>query len=277
MAARLAAAGCVAPEEEAEELVAAAPDPAALESLLHRRERGEPLAWITGLVRFCGHPVRVDRGVYVPRPQTEELARRAAAALAGSRRRRAVDLCTGTGAVAVHLRESVPGATVAGVDIDGRAVRCARRNGVPAIRANLAAPLGTGTVDVLTAVAPYVPTASIPLLPADVRDHEPRRALDGGPDGLHVVRRIVTSAARVLAPAGWLLLEIGGAQDQLLAPALDRAGFTSMDSWHDPEGDLRGLSARAPVSRLVRTPTTGSRAPGRPPGREASPPAPPTA
>jgi release factor glutamine methyltransferase len=243
--ARLRAAGCVAAEEEAEELSAAAADAAALESLVHRREQGEPLAWITGAVLFCGRPVAVDRGVYVPRGQSEELARRAGRVLARSARRRAVDLCTGAGAVAVHLLATVPGARVVGVDLDMAAARCARRNGVPTVRADLAAPFRAATFDVVTAVAPYVPTPEIRLLPADVRDHEPRRALDGGPDGLAVVREVVDAATRLLGPAGSLLLEIGGRQDDVLIPELAAAGYTAVTTWRDEDGDLRGVCASA--------------------------------
>lgn len=242
--ARLQAAGCVAAGEEADELLAAAPDEATLAGWLGRRERGEPLAWITGTVRFCGRTVRVDPGVYVPRAQTEDLARRAAAVLPPGGR--AVDLCTGCGAVAAHLRAAVPSAAVVGVDLDLRAAACARRNGVPAIAADLAAGLRPGLgVDVVTAVAPYVPTGGLRLLPADVQRYEPRRALDGGPDGLDLVRRVVGAAAGLLRPGGWLLLEVGGDQDAALAPALHAAGFGEAAPWRDEDGDLRGVAARA--------------------------------
>jgi release factor glutamine methyltransferase len=95
--------------------------------------------------------------------------------------------------------------------------------------------------DLVTAVAPYVPTAAIRLLPADVRRHEPRTALDGGPDGLDLVRRVVAAAATVLRPGGWLAIEVGGEQDVALAPVLDRHGFGSVVPWRDADGDLRGL------------------------------------
>src|SRR5205085_2097450 len=113
---RLSAAGCIAAEDEAAELLAAGPDAATLEGWLRRREQGEPLAWITGRMRFCGQTLRVTAGVYVPRVQSEELARRAASLLPVGGL--AVDLCTGAGAIAVHLRAEVPTATVVGVDVD---------------------------------------------------------------------------------------------------------------------------------------------------------------
>lgn len=246
MTRRLAAAGCVAAAEEAAELVAAAPDDGTLEGWLVRREGGEPLAWITGTTRFCGRPLHVAPGVYVPRAQTEELARRAAAVLPPHGR--AVDLCTGVGAVAAHLRAEVPTADVVGVDVDRRAAACARRNGVPVVVADLAAALHA-EVDVVTAVAPYVPTRQLSLLPADVQRHEPRLALDGGGDGLDVVRRVVAAAARLLRPGGALLVEVGGDQDDGLAPALERS-FDRATPWLDDEGDLRGLVARRRTTSL---------------------------
>lgn len=246
---RLRAAGCIAAEEEASELMAAAADAAALEVGLARRERGEPLAWITGTTTFCGRALHVEPGTYVPRAQTEELARRAASLLPLGGR--ALDLCTGVGAVAAHLRSTHPTATVVGVDRDPRAAACARRNGVPALAGDLAAAVrAEASVDVVTAVAPYVPTGSLHLLPADVQRHEPGVALDGGPDGLAVVRRVIAAARRLLRPGAWLLVEVGGDQDRALAA--DQDGFDEVTPWHDEEGDLRGVAAQ----RTGRSPGT---------------------
>jgi release factor glutamine methyltransferase len=241
---RLTAAGCVAANAEASELIAAAPDDDTLESWTGRRERGEPLAWIVGSLTFCGRSVRVDRGVYVPRHQSEELARRAADLLP-ARGGLAVDLCTGAGAIAAHLAAEVPSATVIGTDIDHRAAVCARRNGVVALVADLGEPLPSAAFDVVTAVAPYVPTGELRFLPGDVRHHEPLLALDGGGDGLDLVRRVVSTAARLLRSGGWLLTEVGGRQDSALRPSLEAAGFSSASPWFDEDGDLRGVAARA--------------------------------
>ncbi len=243
VAARLAAAGCVAAADEAAELLAAAPDAATVDAWIARREAGEPLAWIVGSVRFCGRRIHVAPGVYVPRSQTEALAERAAHLLpAGGR---AVDLCTGAGAVAAHLRAAVPGALVLGVDVDRRAAACARRNGVPTVVADLGTAIrDRADVDVVTVVAPYVPTADLRLLPADVWRHEPRGALDGGPDGLALIRRATAAAARLLRPGGWLLVELGGDQDGVLGPHLQRVGFAGITPWWDDDGDLRGIASR---------------------------------
>jgi release factor glutamine methyltransferase len=243
---RLRAAGCVAAEEEARQLLAAAGgDSSTLEALLRRREQGEPLAWITGKVDFCGRPVLIDRGVYVPRVQSERLAQRATALLAAcGPGARAVDLCAGSGAIAAHLAAEMPEATVVAVDRDRLAAVNARRNGVAMILGDLGRAIRPRSVAVVTAVAPYVPTGQLELLPADVVAHEPLSALDGGRDGLAVVRRVVEAAATLLRPGGWLLLELGGTQDREVAPTLRAHGFASPASWHDGEGDLRGIVAQ---------------------------------
>jgi len=252
---RLMEAGCVAAAEEADLLIGGAVDATALDASIGRRESGEPLAWIVGTLDFCGRTVRVDPGVYVPRVQSEVLARRATrrlaeAATSRDRVARALDICTGSGALANHLSATVPSAIVVGVDIDRIAAACARRNGVTAVQADAASAFRAGSFDVAVAVAPYVPTDDLELLPADVRRHEPRRALDGGTDGLELVRRVVADAGRVLRPGGWLLLEVGGDQDALVSPDLAAAGFDPPTTWHDEDGDLRGLEAQ--LARPVR-------------------------
>ncbi|MBV8462794.1 MAG: peptide chain release factor N(5)-glutamine methyltransferase [Acidimicrobiales bacterium] len=243
MVRRLSDAGFPAPEEEVDELAAGAPDAAALEERVRRRETGEPLAWIVGGQPFCGRHVRVHPGVFVPRPQTEELARRAALALGGAGGW-VLDACTGSGAVAAHLRAEVPAARVVATDVSEAAVRCARANRVPVVQAELADPFPDRVFDVVTAVAPYVPTDALALLPADVRRFEPRPALDGGRDGLDVVRRLVSAAERVLRPGGRLFLEVGGDQAGLLTGRLAASGWVEVRTWSDEDGDLRGLSAR---------------------------------
>lgn len=240
---RLRAAGCVAAEEEAHDLLGIAPDPPTLEAWLSRRERGEPLAWITGGLEFCGRWLHVAPGVYVPRIQSEELARRASRLLPDHAR--AADLCTGAGAIAAHILAELPATSVIGIDVDPKAVACATRNGVRALVADLELPLPSDrTFDVVTAVPPYVPTSDLRLLPADVQRYEPRAALDGGTDGLDVARRVVVAAGRLLRPGGWLLIEIGGKQDATLLRELAPFGFGDVESWRDDDGELRGLAAR---------------------------------
>lgn len=238
---RLAAAGCVAAIEEAEDLLAAAPDRATLLAFLSRREVGEPLAWITGSAELAGVAVVIEPGVYVPRAQTAELARRAASLLAddGS----AADICTGCGAIAAFLQSAHPSARVVATDIDRRAVACARRNRVATALADLDRGLRSDRFDVVTAVTPYVPTGKLAFLPADTLRYEPRLALDGGSDGLDVLRRLISGAARILHPGGWLLTEIGGDQAADLGSVLAAAAFAKVVTWEDEDGVVRGLAA----------------------------------
>lgn len=238
----LARAGCVAADDEAAELVSAAADETELYSWVARRAGGEPLAWILGSVRFAGCEVAVDAGVFVPRPQSEALV--AAAAHHLRPQMRVADLCTGCGAVAVALARAVPGLRVVGVDLDPTAAGCARRNGVPAVVGQVGTALRSGRFDMVTAVAPYVPSSAMAFLPSDARDHEPAAALDGGPDGLRVLREVVADAARLLVPDGWLLLEMGGDQDTSLSPVLGEHGFGPATVWRDEYGDVRGLETR---------------------------------
>ncbi|HEX3301123.1 MAG TPA: HemK/PrmC family methyltransferase [Actinomycetota bacterium] len=242
----LAAAGCITPSDEADALLqAAGDDPRALTSMLERRIDGEPLAWITGSIRFCGLDVRVTRGVYAPRWQTEPLARRAASLLPSDGA--AVDLCTGAGAVAMVLNAAAPNARVVATDVDPLAVACARTNGVEAYAGILDEPLPRAleaVVDVLTAVPPYVPTGELRYLPRDVQAHEPIAALDGGADGTDVLAEIVRRAPRWLRSGGALVLELGGDQATMLEPVLRDAGFDPPEVLRDAEEDPRGILAR---------------------------------
>ncbi len=239
------AGGFVAADEEACELVAcAAGDPAAARALADRRLAGEPLAWVTGRADFGDRSVAVHPGVYVPRWQSLELARRAGARLPHDGR--AIDLCTGSGAVAAALAGARPAARIVATDSDPRAVACARANGVEAFEGDLFAGVPAsfrGVTDVVVAVVPYVPSAALRLLPRDTLAFEDASHYDGGPAGLAVLRRVVTEAPGFLRRGGALLLELGGDQADLLAPALDRLGYVGVETWTDEDGDLRGLEA----------------------------------
>jgi release factor glutamine methyltransferase len=250
---RLAAAGCVAAEEEAAELAAAAKgDDELLAALVERRTTGEPLAWITGATQFCGCSVAVTAGVFVPRWQSEQLAERAAELLPPQGR--AIDLGTGSGAVAMVLMARRPDATVVGVESDPIASQCARRNGVQVVEGDLfdAVPtIWAGTVDLIVGVLPYVPTDEIQYLPRDVPAFEPLAALDGGSDGLFLIRRAVLESREWLRDGGHLLLEIGGDQPRVLTPVLQLAGFGSVRVRVDEDGDPRGVEAIAESGHLA--------------------------
>jgi release factor glutamine methyltransferase len=241
----LAGAGFVAPDEEAQELIArAAGDHQLLDELVARRLTGEPLAWITGSVVFCGLEIRVDRGVYVPRWQSEPLARRAVERLPADGA--AVDVCTGAGAIAATLMARRPGARVVASDLDERAVACARANGVEVHRGDLLSPVPPeleGRVDVVVGVVPYVPTPELGLLQRDTLTFESLLSYDGGGDGTAILRRVVADAPRFLRPGGALLLELGGDQAGALRDDLARHGYVGVDVLTDEDGDVRGIEA----------------------------------
>ena len=246
--AALQKAGCVAARDEAVELLAAARgDRGALRELVARRCTGEPLAWLVGWTRFCGERVLVRPGVYVPRPQSEQLAAEALARL--PRRGLAVDLCTGSGAIAVVLARGRPDARVLATEIDPLAAACARDNGVEVFVGDMAAALPDavrGRVDVVTAVVPYVPSDELRLLPRDVVTYEPKRALDGGVNGTDLLRRVILESVGLLRSGGSLLLELGGSEADQLAPLLAERGYGDVHRLVDDEGDLRGLVCRRP-------------------------------
>jgi release factor glutamine methyltransferase len=241
----LTRAGFVEPRREARELIAASRgDPHTLHCWVARRLDGEPLEWLTGYASFLGHRVRVGRGVYVPRPQTEQLARRAIERLPDGGL--AADLATGSGAIAVALQNARPTARVVATDIDANACSCARSNRVEVFQGDLGNPLPRellGRLDAVVAVVPYVPTDQIAFLPRDTRRYEPLRALDGGEDGLTLLREVVWWASVLLHQNGALLVELGADQDQDLRPALADAGFGLTDRFTDDDGDLRGIEA----------------------------------
>jgi len=241
----LADAGFVAAAEEAGELLArAGGDQELLDALVARRLTGEPLAWITGSVCFCGLEIAVDPGVYVPRWQTEALALRAVERLPANGV--AVDVCTGAGAIAKTLMARRPDARVVATDLDERAVACARRNGVEAHRGDLLSPLPRaleGRVDVVVGVVPYVPTGDLRLLHRDALTFESTLSYDGGEDGTALLRRVVADSPHFLRHGGALLLELGGQQANALADDLDRLGYVDVDVLRDEEGDVRGIEA----------------------------------
>jgi release factor glutamine methyltransferase len=228
-------------EDEARILATAALNPGDLDKLAARRAGGLPLEQVVGWADFCGLRIAVDPGVFVPRRRSEFFVREAAAAgrrltgrgsLSGGRCV-VVDLCCGSGAVGLALAAALGGAELHAVDIDPAAVACAGRNigGDGRVYAgDLYEPLPPGLrgrVDLIVANAPYVPTAQIPLLPAEARLHEPRAALDGGYDGVEVHRRVAAQAPQWLAPKGLLLIETSGDQAPLTAAAVSAASLTA--------------------------------------------------
>ena len=241
VAARLRAAGCVFAEEEARLLLAAAGTPAQLDDMVGRRAAGLPLEQILGWAQFCGLRIVVEPGVFVPRRRTELLVHQAIGRTAPGAV--VVDLCCGSGAVGAALAAAVDGIELHAVDIDPVAVRCARRNvaaaGGQVYLGDVDEPLPAtlrGRVDVLVANAPYVPTEAIALMPPEARLHEPQVALDGGPDGLRIQRRVIAAATRLLAPGGHLLIETSRRQASRTAAAVARRGLVPVVATSDELG-----------------------------------------
>jgi release factor glutamine methyltransferase len=227
---RLRAAGCVFAEDEAQLLISAARTAEDLAVMVDRRAAGLPLEHLLGWAEFCGLRIAVDTGVFVPRRRTEFLVQQAAAL--ARPRSVVVDLCCGTGALGAALVAAQEQVELHAADIDPAAVRCARRNvaalGGRVYEGDLYEPLPAalrGRIDLLVANVPYVPTEEIGLLPPEARIHEARVALDGGADGLDVLRRVTAAAPRWLAPGGHLLFETSERQAPRAVDAVSRDGL----------------------------------------------------
>ncbi|MEW2428319.1 putative protein N(5)-glutamine methyltransferase [Micromonospora sp. NPDC047644] len=248
---RLRAAGCVYAEDEAELLLAAARSPAALADLTDRRVAGAPLEYLLGWAEFCGLRIAVEEGVFVPRARTALLVEMAAE-LTGAAPA-VVDLCCGSGATTVALAHRLGPRWLGAADIDPAAVACARRNvaglDVEVYEGDLFAPLPErwrGRLDLVVANAPYVPTDAVALMPPEARLHEAPVALDGGPDGLSVLRRVGVDAAGWLAPGGHLVVEVGTTQIDALCDAFGEAGLIPT-AHHNEDLDATALTARRPA------------------------------
>jgi release factor glutamine methyltransferase len=268
IAARLRAAGCVFAEDEAGLLISAAQTPAELAVMVDRRVAGLPLEHVLGWAEFCGLRIAVDPGVFVPRRRTEFLVRQAAALTRPESV--VVDLCCGSGALGAALA-AAQGQIGQGqigqgqielhaADIDPAAVACARRNvaaaGGHVYQGDLYQPLPAalrGRVDVLLANVPYVPTGEVGLLPAEARVHEARVALDGGADGLDVLRRVATAAPLWLAPGGHLLTETTERQAPEAAEVIARSGMIPQVARSGELNAVVVIGARAGLSDGPRT------------------------
>ncbi|MEU9316663.1 putative protein N(5)-glutamine methyltransferase [Streptomyces sp. NPDC048295] len=226
----LRAAGCVFAEDEAELIFSTATGPAEVAAMVERRVAGLPLEHVLGWAEFGGLRIAVGPGVFVPRRRTEFLVRQAAA-LAGPGAV-VVDLCCGSGALGAALAARLGRAELHAADVEPAAVRYARRNigGAGQVyEGDLFAPLPgslRGRVEILLANVPYVPTDDVELLPPEARIHEPRVALDGGLDGLDVLRRVTAEAPRWLAPGGHLLVETSERQAARAEETVARSGLT---------------------------------------------------
>ena len=244
----LARAGCVYAEEEAAVLVEAAATVDDLAAMVTRRTAGEPLEHVVGWAEFRGLRVLVGAGVFVPRLRSGLVVDVAVSALRGLADRRrddvvVVDLCCGAGALGAAVAAEVPGVVLHAADADQRAVEYAERNLRPwggRVHSgdlwDAVPPRLRGEVDLVLASPPYVPTDELRLLPTEARGFEAPLALDGGPDGLDVVRRIAGDAPAWLAPGAWLALEVGESQVDAAADLLQDRGWAASAATDDEVG-----------------------------------------
>lgn len=199
-------------------------------SLVERRLTGCPVAYLVSRKEFFLLNFEVTPAVLIPRPATETLVVAAIERLRGMESPRILDLGTGSGCVAVSLAVRLPSAQLVATDSSIEALAVARRNAESNGVANriefrpgdLDAPVAGDLFSAIASNPPYIPTNDIASLSVDVRDHEPRVALDGGTDGLHVIRRLVAGVPSLLSPGGWLMFEFGAGQEVAVADLFEQ-------------------------------------------------------
>ena len=228
----------------------------AFRELFKRRRAGEPIAYLLGEREFYGIALRVDARALIPRPDTERLVevaleRTRARSMLGS----ALDLCTGSGCVAIAFAKARPTWSVTASDISSAALGVARANAhrtgairnLTLLEGSLFAPVAGRRFDLVSANPPYIPSREIAELPIDVRGFEPHLALDGGQDGLQLLREIATLAPAHLAQGGLLALEIGAEQGAAATALLTERGYREVQLTQDLGGRDRVVSGYGPV------------------------------
>jgi release factor glutamine methyltransferase len=222
---------------------------AAFRALVKRRLAHEPVAYIIGKREFWSLTLQVSDGVLIPRPETELLVELALAMIkrlaASATPVRLVDVGCGSGAIALSLKKEHPDARVFGVDRSPSALRVARKNSadhglvLSLLQADLLAPFGSAAFELIVANLPYIPRAEVAGLQADVARWEPHQALDGGDDGLDLVRRLVAQVPKCLVAGGGIALEIDPRQASEVQSLLADAGFQSVRAVKDLAGLVR--------------------------------------
>jgi release factor glutamine methyltransferase len=225
-----------------------------LDTLVKRRRAGEPIQYITGETEFYGLPFHVNRGVLIPRPETEHLVERVIELASGLLTPRIVDVGTGSGAIAVALAHQLSQANITAIDLSSAAIDVARENsemnGVAArirfLQGDLLSPVADEVFDIVVSNPPYVPHADRASLAVEVRDYEPSLALFAGGDGLDIYRRLIPDAFAALAPGGHVALEIGFGQLAAIRELLTRSKFEEIEFAADLQAIPRVASARRP-------------------------------
>jgi release factor glutamine methyltransferase len=239
------------------ERVVPSPQLEAVRELVRRRGDREPLQHLTGSTSFCGWEMAVTRDVLIPRPETEQLAERAVAFLRprGEAPAAVLDLGTGSGCLAIVIAAQCPAAVVDAVDLSAPALAVARANAARhGVDGRIRFHQGDGfqglpaeppaAFDLIVSNPPYIPTGDLAGLQPEVRDHDPRLALDGGADGLDFYRRLAVEAPARLRAGGRLMVEFGDGQEAALGPLFTAAGWTVEAVLPDDSGRARILIAR---------------------------------
>jgi len=228
---------------------------ATLRELVMRRGNREPLQHLVGTVSFCGYEIAVNRDVFIPRPETELLAEQCWIWLdqSGIESPAVLDVGTGSGCVAIALALRCPAARLTAVDISEAALVVARSNAarhgvedrITFVCGDAFSAISKGTrFDLIVSNPPYIPTEEISRLQPEVRDYDPRIALDGGADGLGFIRRLAVEAADYISPEGRLMIEFGDGQAELVRGIFGSAGWNVEDVKVDDHGCPRILVAR---------------------------------
>lgn len=224
-----------------------------LRAMVQRRSRREPLQHILGSTSFCGHEIKVSREVLIPRPETELLAERACLFLNHhpSAEPFALDFGTGSGCLAIALALGAKRARVHALDVSPAALALARENTeLNQARVDFSAGDGFSALpdqrrfDLIVSNPPYIASAEIETLSPEVRDHDPRLALDGGADGLDFYRRLAGQAPARLNPGGTIMMEFGDGQADAIRGLFERAGWTVNEVMNDYSGRARILIAQ---------------------------------
>lgn len=221
---------------------------AAYRAMVARRGKREPLQYILGSQEFMGLEFEVAPGVLIPRHDTETLVTEALARLPGAAA--ILDIGVGSGCIAVSLARQLPGARVTATDVSEAALAIARRNAglngvaIELLTGSLFEPVAGRRFDLVVSNPPYIPTADIDRLEPEVRDFEPRGALDGGADGLDAYRSLVPAAPAWLNDGGWLLVEVGIGQAEVVAQMFKESGFSETFTARDPGGIERVVGGR---------------------------------
>jgi release factor glutamine methyltransferase len=235
-----------------------APETDALRELVKRRGQREPLQHILGSTSFCGYEIAVTKSVLIPRPETELLAEQGWKYLneltsLGQNQLSALDVGTGSGCLAIALAAKCPTVNVYASDISAEALQVATENAakngvaqrIQFLEGSLFAALQPGlTFDLIISNPPYIPSAEIETLEPEVRDYDPRQALDGGADGLDFFRRLGRESANFLKPGGKLILEFGDGEAEAVRVILEEQKWIVEAVTEDYTGRLRMLVAR---------------------------------